>query len=84
MLFWQTVDVYCEKLTELTDILCGQNVEIVPHRKHINSPIQNNRLMLFGERINIYCENHTGHTDTLCEKRRMYRLYLTGNTLRLH
>jgi hypothetical protein len=40
MLFWETVEVYCEKHTELTGTLCGQNVEMVPHRKHINSPIK--------------------------------------------
>jgi hypothetical protein len=36
----KTVAVYCENLTEHTDTLCRQNVEIVPQRKHITSPLQ--------------------------------------------
>jgi hypothetical protein len=40
MLFGETVAVYCENRTEHTDTLCGQNVEFVPHRKHITSPLQ--------------------------------------------
>jgi translation initiation factor IF-1 len=40
MLFGETVTVYCENHTEHTDTLCGQNVEFVPHRKHITSPRQ--------------------------------------------
>jgi hypothetical protein len=40
MLFGETVAVYLENHTEHTDKLCGQNAEIVPHRKHITSPIQ--------------------------------------------
>jgi hypothetical protein len=36
----ETVAVYCEKLREHTDTLCGQNVQIVPHREHISSPLQ--------------------------------------------
>jgi hypothetical protein len=40
MLFGETVAVYCENHTEHTDTLCGQNVEFVPHRKHITSPLQ--------------------------------------------
>jgi hypothetical protein len=35
MLFGETVAVYCENHTEHTDTLCGQNVEFVPHRKHV-------------------------------------------------
>jgi hypothetical protein len=40
MLFVETVAVYCKNNTEQTDTLCGQNVEFVPHGKHITSPIQ--------------------------------------------
>jgi hypothetical protein len=40
MLFGETVAVYCENHTEHTDTLCGQNVEFLPHRKHITSPLQ--------------------------------------------
>jgi hypothetical protein len=40
MLFGETVAVYCENPTEDTDTLCGQNVEILPHRKHNNSPLK--------------------------------------------
>jgi hypothetical protein len=40
MLFGETVVVYCENHTEHTDTLCGQNVEFVPHRKHIMPPLQ--------------------------------------------
>jgi hypothetical protein len=38
MMFGETVAVYCENHTKHTDILYGQNVEIVPHRKHITPP----------------------------------------------
>jgi hypothetical protein len=38
--------------------------DIVPHRKHITSATEPNRLMLFGETVAVYCENHTKHTDT--------------------
>jgi hypothetical protein len=40
MLFGETVAVYCENDTEHTDKLCGQNVMIVPQRKHISSTLQ--------------------------------------------
>jgi hypothetical protein len=40
MLFGETVAVYCENHAEHTDTLCGENVEFVPHRKHITSPLQ--------------------------------------------
>jgi hypothetical protein len=40
MLFGETVAVYCENRKEHTDTVCGQNVEFVPHRKHITSPLQ--------------------------------------------
>jgi hypothetical protein len=40
LLFGETVAVYCENHTEHTDTLCVQNVEFVPHRKHITSPLQ--------------------------------------------
>jgi hypothetical protein len=39
VLFGETVAVYYENHTEHTDTLCGQNVEFVPHRKHITSPL---------------------------------------------
>jgi hypothetical protein len=39
MLFVETVALYCENHTEQTDTLCGQNVEFVPHSKHITSPL---------------------------------------------
>jgi hypothetical protein len=41
MLFTETAAVYCENHTENTDTLCGENVEFVPHTKHITSPLQN-------------------------------------------
>jgi hypothetical protein len=41
-------------------------IQSVPHRKHITSPLQSQPLMLFGETVAVYCENHTEHTDTLC------------------
>jgi maltose alpha-D-glucosyltransferase/alpha-amylase len=40
MLFAETAAVYCGNHTEHTNTLCGQNVEFVPHRKHITSPLQ--------------------------------------------
>jgi hypothetical protein len=40
MLFGEKFAVYSENQTEHTDTLCGQNVELVPHRKHITSPLQ--------------------------------------------
>jgi hypothetical protein len=40
MLFGETVAVYCENHMEHTHTLCGQNVEFVPDRKHITSPLQ--------------------------------------------
>jgi hypothetical protein len=39
MLFGETVAVYFENHTEHIDTLCFQNVEFVPHRKQITSPI---------------------------------------------
>jgi thioredoxin-related protein len=41
MLFRETVAVYCESHMEHTDTLCGQRTQSVPHRKHIESPLQN-------------------------------------------
>jgi hypothetical protein len=40
MLFGETVAVYSENRTEHTDTMCWQNVEFVPDRKHITSPLQ--------------------------------------------
>jgi hypothetical protein len=47
MLFGETVAVYCETHMEHTNTLCGQNAEalyiriqLVPHRKHITSPLR--------------------------------------------
>jgi hypothetical protein len=40
MLFGETAALYCENHTEHTDKLGGQNVEIVPQRKDISSPLQ--------------------------------------------
>jgi hypothetical protein len=40
MLFGETLAVYCENHTEPTDNLCGQNLDIVPHRKLITSQLQ--------------------------------------------
>jgi hypothetical protein len=40
MLFGETVAVCCENHMEHRDTLCGQNVEFVPHKKHITSPLQ--------------------------------------------
>jgi hypothetical protein len=40
MLLGESVALYCENHTEQTDKLCGQNEEIVPHRKHFMSPLQ--------------------------------------------
>jgi hypothetical protein len=47
MLFWETVAVYCENHTEHINTLCVQNasqyyiqIQSVPHRKHITSPLQ--------------------------------------------
>jgi hypothetical protein len=40
MLFEETFAVYCEKHTEQIHYLCVQNVEFLPHRKHITSPLQ--------------------------------------------
>jgi hypothetical protein len=39
MLFGDTIAVYCQKNMEYTDTQCGQNIEIVPHKKHITSPL---------------------------------------------
>jgi hypothetical protein len=40
MLFGETVADDCENHQDHTDSLCAQNVEFVPHRKHITSPLQ--------------------------------------------
>jgi hypothetical protein len=40
MLFGETVTVYSENRTEHTDTLCVQNVEFLPRRKQITSPLQ--------------------------------------------
>jgi hypothetical protein len=40
ILFGEIFTVSCEIHTEHTDTLCGQNVENVPHREHIKSPLQ--------------------------------------------
>jgi hypothetical protein len=40
-LFGKTIAVYFENHTEHTDTMCGQNAEIVPHRKHITSTLRN-------------------------------------------
>jgi hypothetical protein len=60
MLFGETVAVYCENHTELTDTVRTS------HETHFVSATENNRLMLFGETVAVYCENHTELTDTLC------------------
>jgi hypothetical protein len=39
MLFGERFTVYFENHTEHTDTLCGQNLEIVPHREYITSKI---------------------------------------------
>jgi hypothetical protein len=50
MMFGDTFALYCEKHTEQIHTQCGQNVESLPHRKHIYvSTTKANRLMLFGE-----------------------------------
>jgi hypothetical protein len=41
MRFGERITFYCENYTEHTDTLCGQNAEIVPHRKDITSPQEN-------------------------------------------
>jgi hypothetical protein len=40
MLFGERVTLYCENHTEHGHTLRGQNVEFVPQRKHIKSPLQ--------------------------------------------
>jgi hypothetical protein len=40
MLFGKTVAVYCENHAEHKHTLCGENVEVEPHRKHISSMLQ--------------------------------------------
>jgi hypothetical protein len=40
MLLREAVAIYYENHTEHTDTLCGQ-MQSVPHRKHIMSPLQN-------------------------------------------
>jgi hypothetical protein len=40
MVFGETVVVFCENHTVHTDTHCGQNVEFVPHRKHISNTLQ--------------------------------------------
>jgi hypothetical protein len=47
MMFSEIIALYCENRMEHINTLCGQNVEtlyiriqLVPHRKHINSPLQ--------------------------------------------
>jgi translation initiation factor IF-1 len=40
-------------------------IRFVPHRKHITSAAEPNRLMLFRETVSVYCENHTEHTETV-------------------
>jgi hypothetical protein len=44
----ETIAVYCENRTELTEALCGQSV---PHRKQDISATKPKRLMLFGKRV---------------------------------
>jgi hypothetical protein len=71
MLFRETVAVYCEKHTEHTDTLCGQNAVYI-NSVRTSQEIQPNRSMLFGETVAVYYENHTEHTDTLCGQNSVY------------
>jgi hypothetical protein len=59
MLFEETVALYCENLTEHTDI------DRTSQETYYISATKTNRLMLLGETIVVYCENHTEHTDTV-------------------
>jgi hypothetical protein len=82
MLFEERITAYCENQTEQTDTLCGQNVEIVHHRNYFVSSTNPNRLILF--RGNCRCLFLEPYGTQIHCVGRMQRLYLTGNTLRLH
>jgi hypothetical protein len=82
MLSGETVAVYCGNHTEHTDTRCGQNVEIIPHRKHITTPllIQTGQSCLGALSLFILRSIRNTQIHCVC---RMQRLYLTGNTIRL-
>jgi hypothetical protein len=65
MLFGETLAVYCEKHTEKTDKLCGQNVEFVPHRNSLILRFKAQPVNAVWGTVAVYCENHTEHTNTL-------------------
>jgi hypothetical protein len=65
MLFAETVAVYCENRTELTD------TDRTSQETHYISPTLPNRLMLFREIIAVYCENRTEHTGTVWTESRV-------------
>jgi hypothetical protein len=59
MLFRETVAVYCENHTELTDpVRTSQET-------HYVSATKPNQFMLFRETVAVYCENHMELTNTL-------------------
>jgi hypothetical protein len=57
MLFRETVAVYCENHTELTDTVRTSQ------ETHYVSATKSNRLMLFRETVAVHCENRTEHTN---------------------
>jgi hypothetical protein len=83
MLYGETVAAYCENHTEHTDTLCGQNAEFVPHRKHITSQIYRPTGYCCLGKPSLFMVRTIWNTQ-IHFVGRMYSLYLTGNTLRLH
>jgi hypothetical protein len=69
ILFRETVAVYCEKYTEHTDTLYGQNTVYInlvrtSQETHYVSATKPNRLLLFRITVAIYSENHVKHKFT--------------------
>jgi hypothetical protein len=84
MMFRETVSVYCENRTELTDTLCGQN-EVCTNsfrtsqETYYFSATKPNRLMLFRKTVAVYSENHTKHRYTLWAECSVYKFSRTSN-----
>jgi hypothetical protein len=82
MLFGERFPFYCKSHTEHTDTLCGQNAEIVPHRKHNTYPLQSpTGKWCLGKQL-LFIVRTIRNTQIYCVGR-MQSLYHTGNPLLL-
>jgi hypothetical protein len=79
MLFGETFAVYFVNHTEHTDTLCVQNVEFVPHRNQITSPLQSQTGKCGLGKQSLFIVRTIQKTQTQCVGR-IWSMYLTGNT----